>query len=742
MQPALHPRANLHQPVSVDQQLAMRPNVLLRSEWSISAVFALTFLPWIIVVLFTAGAWAALNLLGYAIVVTAAGYCLIYLALPAPSRSAVVFLAPAAGILAISAISAFWVRLGLPLLGALVLWLALAIAGGLGLWRDRDCLRKERVAYGLALTLLSAVICAVQFLPATRSDLVLHRDGSYEWGFKDTQFYHALAASIRNSGSPPTTPGTATAELLYHFGPYTQAAAISRLDGLDLGDAVARVTRGASIWALVLSCFGVGTLLALRATGTGFGGIMTVAGLFFYGSLLALFSDVLNGSNEWSRTALLSIPNVYVPSNGGPFIHVLQGHSVLHGLGAITAILGLCLVERTRESALRWQGVVLLALPALAVPVNSVVALYCLGAVGILLFWGRLRQTRAWLPILLMLVLFFVAWRVMGYSHSPDVAKVMFKHNLAGQWWMVTVWFLAGLGLRLVAFRWIRQPWKDPMAVLVPVTVVGLLGFSLLLQLWDGNERYGIYFLQSIISIFAFPRLSPGWWHGAERSRLAAEWLSVAKAGMLLMAALGIVFAAGHLTRKLILVFLLFALLAGISALMQRSRSFAAAGSAVLMSVLMVGFLAWSIDWYRYGIGRIKTDITYPPGEVRGLLHLRELMAPGERFATNKHALDQDSRLPPIERSYGYSALSERSVLLEGYIDRAEELLPWFPTLLHDNDLLFTTASSETLRDTAKRWRVRWLVARPGTDISLPRPLPAWLVEQPDSGDLKIYRID
>ncbi len=38
--------------------------------------------------------------------------------------------------------------------------------------------------------------------------------------------------------SPPKAPGTATEELLYHFGPYAPAAAISRLDGLDLGDAL------------------------------------------------------------------------------------------------------------------------------------------------------------------------------------------------------------------------------------------------------------------------------------------------------------------------------------------------------------------------------------------------------------------------------------------------------------------------------------------------------------------------
>jgi hypothetical protein len=62
--------------------------------------------------------------------------------------------------------------------------------------------------------------------------------------------------------------------------------------------------------------------------------------------------------------------------------------------------------------------------------------------------------------------------------------------------------------------------------------------------------------------------------------------------------------------------------------------------------------------------------------------------------------------------------------------------------LLRDNDLLFSTTSPETLRNIAKTYRVQWLVARPGTDIALPRPLPTWLVEQQDSSDLKIYRID
>ncbi len=727
--------------------------VPVRSEHRTSVVVALVFLPWIAVVLFTAGGYAALNFLAYAIMVVAAGYCIISATLPAPAQSKTIFLAPAAGILAISALTAFWVRLGLPLILAPALWLALTVAGVVGFWRDRARWAKSTVAYGLTLALFSALICAVYFLPSARNDLVQRRDGSFNWNYIDTQHFHSIAASIKNGGSPPKTPGTATAELFYHFGPYAPAAAISKLDGLDLGDAVARVTRGASLWSLVLSCFGLGTLLSLKATGGEFGGIMSVAGLFFYGSLLSLFTGEMNRAGQVTGAILFTIPDVGVRALGGPFDQLRVGHSLLHGLGAITVIMGVCLVAREWKSPLTWRSLVLLVLPALAVPVNSVAALYCIGVAGILLFWGNLGATRPWLPIMLMLCLFLGAWKIMGYGHAPDAARAMIKEHVTWQWWTLAVWLIVGLGFRIVGFSWISQPLKDPLSAMVLASILGLLAFSLLLQLKDENERYGIYFLQSILSIFAFSRVTSGCWRGVERSQMIAEWLRLAKTGMILLTVGGTLIACvaaathrhtgiTHFGRKLFLSFLLLSLLAGMSALMKRSRRFSAVGSAILMGALLVGFLAWTTDWLRYGMGRVKTGITYAPGEVRGLRRLGELMAPDERFATNKHALDMESLPPPNERSYGYSALSERPVLLEGYLDRGETEIPWFKTLLHDNDLLFSATDPETLREIARTWHVRWLVARPGTDISLQRPLPTWLVEQQDCGDLKIYRID
>lgn len=137
---------------------------------------------------------------------------------------------------------------------------------------------------------------------------------------------------------------------------------------------------------------------------------------------------------------------------------------------------------------------------------------------------------------------------------------------------------------------------------------------------------------------------------------------------------------------------------------------------------------------------RINIGLSFLRSERTGLKRHDKVAAPGERFATNKHTVK--GMVDHSEKSYGYGALAERPVLLEGYLLGGEQALPGFETLLHDNDLLFTTTNSDTLHSIANKYHVKWLVAQPGTDLSLPRPLPAWLDTETNCGDLKIYRID
>src|ERR1035438_9949423 len=211
-------------------------NTIIRSKYRMPIVSALVFLPWLAVILFTTGGWAALNFVAYAVVISAVGYSVMSLALPAPLRTEVIVLAPAVGILAISAVSALWLRLGLPLLWVPALWFAFVAPGVLGIWADRKVWMRKTVAYGRTLAVLSAIICAVYCLPVARNDAVLRRDGSFNWIYVDTQHFYAIAAGIKSGESPPKAPGTATEELLYHFGPYVPAAVISRIDGLDLSE--------------------------------------------------------------------------------------------------------------------------------------------------------------------------------------------------------------------------------------------------------------------------------------------------------------------------------------------------------------------------------------------------------------------------------------------------------------------------------------------------------------------------
>ena len=73
-----------------------------------------------------------------------------------------------------------------------------------------------------------------------------------------------------------------------------------------------------------------------------------------------------------------------------------------------------------------------------------------------------------------------------------------------------------------------HEPLRDPLSALVIASTLGLLLFNLSIQL-DGNERYGMYYLDSVFSIFAFSRLTSGWWRGTERARWITDWLRLTR---------------------------------------------------------------------------------------------------------------------------------------------------------------------------------------------------------------------
>lgn len=727
-------------------------NELLSSGRKVWVILALALVPWVLVAALAAGVWVAFNLITYAILAMLVGYAVVSAALPSKARRYAVALAPSAGILTLSALTAFWLRLGLPLVWVSIVWLALAAFGTITAWQDRNELRTTTVEYGMAVVLLSALICGLYFVPGAFNDGVVRRDGSFTWFSIDTQLYHSMVASIKNSDGRPKMAGTSTADLCYHFGPYSLAAGISKLTGVSTGDALVRLTRGVEQWALVFSCLGLGTLLSLTATGKKFGGILSVAAVFFYGSFLSLFSGIVRPRPVAPWPVIFEAGGQF-PTNAGIFSHILLGTSMLHGIEAVTAIMGLCIAQRALEGISRWRLLVTMILPAFMATVHSAGGLYCLGVVAVLLFWGRLDSADSWLLMALMAGLFWAACRLMGYDHAPHVAGAGIRlSQLPLYWWTFVMWFVVGLGIRVTSFAWVAQKLRSPLAMLVIVSFAGLLAFSWVGALWSDTEHYGVYYLQAIFGIFAFSRLLPGFWRAGSRDEWVTEWLSLVRTGLFLFLIAGICIgfvgyavnhAAGisYFRSRVVVCLLMLAFLTFLLLVVKRSPRFSPAVSATLAFVLLFSFFAWIPPWLKYRTAGQPYNVTLTSGEMHGLQRLSKAALPGERFATNKH-LPTGGAIEGSADSYAYATISGRPVLLEGSYDGAEETLPSFPTLLRDNDLLFSTTNSQVLRDVAQSYRVRWLVLRPGTDISLSKPLPPWLVEEPDSGSLKIYRIN
>ncbi len=694
------------------------------------------------------GVQSALAFLEYAVLVTAAGYSVVSVLASAARRNALL-LAPAVGIVLVSSVVALGLRLGVRIAWAPAEWCVLALAGLPGLWRDRRLWLERAVPMGAWLGLLSILICGLYFVPAARRDAIRRHDGSFNWIYVDTQFFYAVSAELKTGILPLRMPGTYEDVMHYHFAPYVPAAVLARTTGISLGDAFARVTRGASYFALVLSTFALGVLLARLATGTALGGFLAVVGLFFYGSMGSLFTDAPSSSGYVTGALLHKIQALDVAADGGPFAQLILGHSMLHGLIAVTVALGLCLAlgrEAGQGAHGQW---VLLLVPALAVPMNSVAALVCLGGVTILLFADRWKSGRAWLQCVGMTAVFFVAWRVMGYSHAGDLLGGMLDLQPYRNLGTLAMEVAVGLGFRLMALRWARFPPRGPVAVLMLLGSCGLVTFFLALSL-DGNERYGAYFLQALFSIFAFAQLKPGFWRGEERARWTGAWLRLAVSLLAILGVGGVALGAAvsfahvhtdipYFSVRLAIVLGLLVALGGLTWMHHRGGSKQRLSSVVVMAVLAVGFLGWITPWLNYGMGRARRDVSLTPGEVQGLLRLRAASLPGEVFATNKHAVD--SLVSQRERSYGYDALAERPVLLEGYLDHGVTREPGFGMLLRNNDMMFTTTDPDTVRRLAESYHVRWLVARPGTDVALPRPLPQWLHEEPNTGSLKVYEI-
>jgi hypothetical protein len=132
-------------------------------------------------------------------------------------------------------------------------------------------------------------------------------------------------------------------------------------------------------------------------------------------------------------------------------------------------------------------------------------------------------------------------------------------------------------------------------------------------------------------------------------------------------------------------------------------------------------------------------NVTISRGEVQGLELLRKISAKGELICTNQHSLTGFKSSP--ERSCAYGALSERPVLIEGWQYAGLENTPGFEKVFRENELVFTSSQLDLVKAIIEKYRIKYVVVRPGTILSIASNLPNWLKEIQNAGSLKIYHV-
>jgi hypothetical protein len=139
-------------------------------------------------------------------------------------------------------------------------------------------------------------------------------------------------------------------------------------------------------------------------------------------------------------------------------------------------------------------------------------------------------------------------------------------------------------------------------------------------------------------------------------------------------------------------------------------------------------------------------DIRLSKEETNALHILKDLSTPSDLFATNRHEADALLALRAFRpttrggRSYSYSTLLERRVLLEGW-DYGEKLRPIFPEVRMENDTLFSTRNAEEAFRIVRKYGIKFIVARPGTDLACANDARSWLVPVPGVAPMKAYEV-
>ncbi len=397
--------------------------------------------------------------------------------------------------------------------------------------------------------------------------------------------------------------------------------------------------------------------------------------------------------------------------------------------------------------------------PAIIFPSSILLGFASLGLYSVLLLWFGRQNKRTLLTVGIAICAAILSAKTMGYIgalSSGNLVGFAPSETMLTKLLSAFVWFYLGLGVRVYAFTKIRNPFQDYVSATLIILFTGLVATSMFIP--DFDSRYGFLYAQGILNIFSFAWLTSPLYAAIDRnwSEVFSEVQKVIR--MVLISSLVFLICAITLhfiyrniysdssdmslsairTIKYSAVVVLFSSLGLL--LFNKSGIWKPLLTTCIVCLYLSGFAAWVTDWEDYGLGRQKKDITMSKGEVYGLEVLRKVSHKGDMVATNQHSLlvlNQNK----ANRSFGYEALSERPVFIEGWDYSPVRNTETFKNMLKDNELIFTSNDAASIKAVIDKYHIKYIVAKPGTDLDISNALPQWLTKIENTGSLKIYSV-
>lgn len=594
----------------------------------------------------------------------------------------------------------------------------------------------------------------------------------------DMPYHLALIGELKHH-MPPNTPNVAGEPLLYHWFAYAHMAAASWVTGVEPLVLLYRLAMLPVIAGLVVLV----AMTGRRVTGSAAAGLAAALGVVFAGTpnlyegdtflaltwkgflawtsptqtfgaflfapVVVLLLDLLarpragrDGREGRGRWVLLGLLLIAVMGGKAPYLPLLAG-----------ALAALAVVQTVRHR--RPPGVALTALAMTAA---------CLGYAQLVLF-GQARQGMAPVPLSLAQRT-WAALTSQDLDARPPTGTLLAVTLLLVLSWGVVWCGALGLLVRPGTAGGVRPLTRPPVLLMLGLGAVAfpavlLIGHPHLSQLYFLQESVPYLTIAAVYGLLVLIRRSGPSWRavaGAAAAGVAAAYL------VRRLCAVVVPLPQGRPEGLLYLPYAVLAAAVGLAAVaavpLGRPRRLRA-WTLLLVAVTAAGApAAWATRFLSFadGTGRgaaaapaAPTNLPGPRGLFEAGRWLRDHSAPGDLVATNAHCL-WVAENPCDSRHFWVSALSERRVLVEGWVYTARIMSQWHPGVrvetlpfwdrarLRLNDAAFAAPTADVIRRLRDRYGVRWLFADERLTGSRPR-LGDYAELRFRSGDYAVYHV-